>query len=67
MASNEAKHPKAGLSLYANLLDPSSVKHESATGTISRAPVVFKQGAEDGLPRQEASSFKQQQQLNAGK
>lgn len=33
-----------GLSLYANLLDPSAA---TAPGTISKAPVVFKTGAAD--------------------
>lgn len=34
--------PRTGLSLYANLLDPSASK-DDAPGTISRAPVVFNQ------------------------
>ncbi|KAL8737399.1 MAG: hypothetical protein Q9181_001736 [Wetmoreana brouardii] len=37
-----AKAPRAGLSLYANLLDSQNVT-SPAPGTISRAPVVFKQ------------------------
>ncbi|KAJ5579105.1 hypothetical protein N7450_007972 [Penicillium hetheringtonii] len=49
-----------GMSLYANLLDPSA---ESAPGTISRAPVVFKQSSEaDAQPDDSAAK---KQQLNA--
>lgn len=33
--------PKSGMSLYANLLEPAS--DPSATASISRAPVLFKQ------------------------
>lgn len=50
---------KSGLSLYANLLDPSS----SAPGTISRAPVVFKAPSQDDAPSDEAAK---KQQINAG-
>lgn len=46
------------MSLYANLLGPSA---DSAPGTISRAPVVFKQGDD----AQDESTAKKQQ-LNAG-
>ncbi|CAI7629026.1 unnamed protein product [Penicillium pancosmium] len=45
------------MSLYANLLDPSA---ESAPGTISRAPVVFKQ-SDDAQPDESAAK---KQQLN---
>lgn len=49
------------MSLYANLLDPSA---ESTPGTISRAPVVFKQSSEaDAQPDDSAAK---KQQLNAG-
>ncbi|OQE21021.1 hypothetical protein PENSTE_c012G04891 [Penicillium steckii] len=49
-----------GMSLYANLLDPSA---ESTPGTISRAPVVFKQSSEaDAQPDDSAAK---KQQLNA--
>ncbi|CAI7615853.1 unnamed protein product [Penicillium manginii] len=46
------------MSLYANLLDPSA---ESAPGTISRAPVVFKQSDADAQPDESAAK---KQQLN---
>ena len=49
------------MSLYANLLDPSA---ESAPGTISRAPVVFKQSSETDAQPDESAAKKQQ--LNAG-
>ncbi|KMU87203.1 hypothetical protein CIHG_04647 [Coccidioides immitis H538.4] len=50
--------PKGGLSLYANLLDPSDTP--SASSTISRAPVVFKQ-ATDGESQQDDAASKKQQ------
>ncbi|KAL5363647.1 hypothetical protein BJX96DRAFT_167654 [Aspergillus floccosus] len=53
--SNPAK-PGGMLSLYANLLDPES---SSAPGTISRAPVVFKQGEADS-PADDSAAKKQQ-------
>lgn len=54
--------PKGGgLSLYANLLDPDAA---SAPGTISRAPVVFKQNAEEQKTDESAAK---QQQLSAGR
>ncbi|KAL9596481.1 MAG: hypothetical protein Q9179_004597 [Wetmoreana sp. 5 TL-2023] len=40
--ASTAKAPRAGLSLYANLLDSQNAT-SPAPGTISRAPVVFKQ------------------------
>jgi splicing factor 45 len=49
------------MSLYANLLDPSA---ESTPGTISRAPVVFKQSCETDAQPDESAAKKQQ--LNAG-
>ncbi|CAG8175676.1 unnamed protein product [Penicillium nalgiovense] len=49
--------PKRGMSLYANLLDPST----DAPGTISRAPVVFKQPEIEPQPDDAASK---KQQLN---
>ncbi|KZF25677.1 hypothetical protein L228DRAFT_266135 [Xylona heveae TC161] len=58
MASDPTRPPaKSGMvSLYANLLDPSV--DSSGPGTISRAPVVFKQpGAEDN-PQDGSSSKK---------
>ncbi|ODM22368.1 hypothetical protein SI65_03214 [Aspergillus cristatus] len=58
MASNQTPS-RPGLSLYANLLDPSA--ESSAPGTISRAPVVFKQSSEDNAQSDEAAK---KQQLN---
>lgn len=55
---------RPGLSLYANLLDPSSNK-DSAPGTISRAPVVFKQPAEEDLLQDKVAAEKQQ--ISAGR
>ena len=64
MAPETAPKPiKAGLSLYANLLDPSSTA-SAASGTISRAPVVFKQPP--GVDSQDEASA-QKQQLSAGR
>jgi splicing factor 45 len=57
MASDST--PKGGMSLYANLLDPSKDK----PGTISRAPVVFKQSSETEAQPDDAAGKKQ---LNAG-
>ncbi|OJD27349.1 hypothetical protein ACJ73_01264 [Blastomyces percursus] len=52
--------PKGGMmSLYANLLDPSS-DSGSAPGTISRAPIVFKQAGENDEQQDDAASKKQQ-------
>lgn len=59
-----AKPARAGLSLYANLLDPSPNK-SAAPGTISRAPVVFKQPLGDNAQQDEASA--QKQQISAGR
>jgi splicing factor 45 len=53
--------PGGMMSLYANLLDPSA---ESTPGTISRAPVVFKQSSETDTQSDESAAKKQQ--LNAG-
>jgi splicing factor 45 len=49
------------MSLYANLLDPSA---DTAPGTISRAPVVFKQSSETDAQSDDSSAKKQQ--VNAG-
>ena len=51
------------LSLYANLLDPSA-DNPAIPGTISRAPVVFKQAAEGDIQQDDAASKKQQ--ISAG-
>ncbi|EAW10147.1 putative G-patch DNA repair protein (Drt111) [Aspergillus clavatus NRRL 1] len=47
-----------GLSLYANLLNPSA--NTSTPGTISRAPVVFKQASEGDAQTDETAAKKQQ-------
>lgn len=61
----ESNPPKGGgmLSLYANLLDPSA--DSSAPGTISRAPVVFKQSSEAEAQPDESADKKQQ--ISAGR
>jgi splicing factor 45 len=62
MAPEPAPTTKSGkLSLYANLLDPSS---DSSPGTISRAPVVFKQSSEGESHPDDAAAEKQQ--ISAG-
>ncbi|RAL16473.1 putative G-patch DNA repair protein (Drt111) [Aspergillus homomorphus CBS 101889] len=58
MSSDPAPaRPGGGLSLYANLLDPSA---DNSPGTISRAPVVFKQGAEAEAQSDDPAAKKQQ-------
>ncbi|KAL2788097.1 hypothetical protein BJX66DRAFT_266285 [Aspergillus keveii] len=57
MASDSTPNKGSGmLSLYANLLDPAA---ESTPGTISRAPVVFKQASEGEAPVDESAAKKQ--------
>ncbi len=56
------KSMRSGLSLYANLLDSSS-KSEGTTGTISGAPVLYRQSA-TGEDSKAGSADKQQ--INAG-
>lgn len=64
MAPEPASTKSGGmLSLYANLLDPSS-ENSTAPGTISRGPVVFKQSSEGEPPLDDAAAEKQQ--INAG-
>lgn len=53
-----------GLSLYANLLDPTSGSGATTAASISRGPVVFNQASVEDAPENEASTKKQQ--LNAG-
>ncbi|KAF7585919.1 hypothetical protein BBP40_009865 [Aspergillus hancockii] len=58
MASeNTPSKPGGILSLYANLLDPSA---DNSPGTISRAPVAFKQASE-GEPQPDDPAAKKQQ------
>ena len=54
----DSKPAKAGLALYAHLLEPSS----STPGTISSAPVSYKQPSE-ASPEQDDAAKKQQQAL----
>ncbi len=63
MASNSKPPASKGLSLYANLLNPSSAD-ASAPGTISRAPVVFQQPGERDPAQDELAAKKQ---VNAGR
>ena len=56
--------PRPGLSLYANLLEPTG-SGSAASGTISRAPVVFKQPA-DGTQVLEDDASTLRQQASAG-
>ena len=53
---------RSGLSLYANLLDPSS-KLEGAVGTISGAPVLYRQNAAGDHSKEDSID---KQQINAG-
>jgi hypothetical protein len=62
MASDSSPPKRGGLSLYANLLDPSS---NTSPGTISRAPVVFKQASEGDSQTDDSAAKKQQ--LSAGR
>ncbi|RHZ73487.1 hypothetical protein CDV55_108717 [Aspergillus turcosus] len=57
MASDSTPSKGGGLSLYANLLDPSS---NNSPGTISRAPVVFKQASEGDSQTDDSAAKKQQ-------
>lgn len=61
MASESAskKAPKSGMSLYANLIADST----DAPGTISGAPVIFKQSSEAA---QTDDSATKKQQVNTG-
>jgi splicing factor 45 len=65
MSNPSAQNPSrgGGLSLYANLLDPAASNTTSAA-SISRGPVVFKQGATEGTQVDDASVKKQQ--INPG-
>ncbi|KAL8701842.1 MAG: hypothetical protein Q9224_000309 [Gallowayella concinna] len=60
---SSAKLSRPGLSLYANLLDPKAT-NSSAPGTISRAPVVFKQ-PDDGAESVGGDVSAQKQQASA--
>lgn len=63
MTSESTPSKGGGLSLYANLLDPSS--NASSPGTISRAPVAFKQASEGDSQTDDSAA--KQQQLSAGR
>ena len=56
--------PRAGLSLYANLLDSTASSSAATTASISREPVVFKPGSEESAKQGEAATRKQQ--IDAG-
>ena len=63
MASNPPPKPKAGLSLYANLLDPSGAS--SSAATITAAPVTFKQpSSSDAAPDDATAAAAQKQQIS---
>ena len=62
MASNPPPKPKAGLSLYANLLD-SPGQSSSSGATITAAPVTFKQP--ESAPDDSAAAAQKQQQISA--
>jgi splicing factor 45 len=65
MAPEPSSSKSSGmLSLYANLLEPSAAEIPSPPGTISRAPVVFKQSLESD-PQLDDSAAKKQQ-ISAG-
>lgn len=65
MAPDPTARPvRPGLSLYANLLDPST-SQDSTPATISRAPVVFKQPAEGTTSQDRVGAEKQQ--INSGR
>jgi len=65
MTTNGPPKPvRGGLSLYANLLDPSS-SNAPAPGTISRAPVVFNKPGGNDAHQDEALA--QKQQISAGR
>ena len=63
MSSNNTSVPArpGGLSLYANLLDPSNA---STPGSISKAPVIFKNPAPE--PVEEESTTTKKPQIDAG-
>ncbi|KAL8853237.1 MAG: hypothetical protein Q9221_001971 [Calogaya cf. arnoldii] len=64
MASNPGTGPsRPGLSLYANLLEPAG-SGSAASGTISRAPVVFKQPV-DGTKAHDSDASMLRQQASA--
>lgn len=48
----------AGLSLYANLLDPAS-DGSAGPGTISKAPVLFTQGSGENIDADDTAADKQ--------
>ncbi|KAL9108641.1 MAG: hypothetical protein Q9227_006587 [Pyrenula ochraceoflavens] len=59
MSGDSASPPKSGgmISLYANLLDPSSA---STPGSISSAPVSYQKSAPEASPEQDETAKKQQ-------
>lgn len=55
---------RGGLSLYANLLDPTASGSSTTATSISREPVVFKADGEDSVKLGEVTAKKQQ--IDAG-
>ena len=69
MSTAKPKQPpaKGGLSLYANLLDPSSSSNDADNSTISRAPVVFQQpGDSSATAAQDDAATAAKKQISAG-
>jgi hypothetical protein len=67
MSNPPAPNPSrgGGLSLYANLLDLTPSSNTTSAASISRGPVVFKQGSADNTQVDDASVKKQQ--INPGR
>ncbi|OKL58898.1 hypothetical protein UA08_05712 [Talaromyces atroroseus] len=60
MAPQPPTTKSGALSLYANLLDPAS-ESSAASGTISKAPVLFTQSSEAGADREDVPATDKQQ------
>lgn len=67
MSNSSIPNPSrsGGLSLYANLLDPTPSSNTTSAASISRGPVVFKQGSTDTTQGDDASV--KRQQINSGR
>ena len=64
VVDNTAKPARSGLSLYANLIDPKA-DNSPAPGTISKAPVLFKQSGGQNAAQDDTAAPKQQ--ISAGR
>lgn len=64
MAPPPPNGKSGGLSLYANLQDPAS-ESSAASGTISKAPVVFAQSSDASADTEDAATA-DKQQISAG-